>query len=94
LGLDLGIWAITLHLSFLFPTDTSGKTFDEGLAVEGPTSLHDAAVTSRGDHRVAMGLAVAGLTARSETSIGEAEAAAVSFPEFGDELGCAATVQR
>jgi 3-phosphoshikimate 1-carboxyvinyltransferase len=39
-------------------------------------------VDSCGDHRVAMALAVAGLTANGETRIEGFEAAAVSWPGF------------
>jgi 3-phosphoshikimate 1-carboxyvinyltransferase len=43
-------------------------------------------VRAHEDHRIAMALAVAGLTAEGATGIDGAECAAVSFPEFFDLL--------
>ncbi|MGB0279105.1 MAG: 3-phosphoshikimate 1-carboxyvinyltransferase, partial [Prochlorococcaceae cyanobacterium] len=43
-------------------------------------------VDSETDHRVAMSLAVAALIASGDTTIGQSEAAAVSYPSFWDEL--------
>jgi 3-phosphoshikimate 1-carboxyvinyltransferase len=54
----------------------------DGLLIHGGQALHGAAVRSRGDHRIAMALSVAGLVARGETEIDDAGCAAVSFPEF------------
>ena len=63
------------------------ETFDDGLAVDGPQALTGASVDARGDHRVAMALAVAGLAAEGETSVAGAETARVSFPGFWKKLG-------
>lgn len=54
----------------------------DGFVVEGPTPLHGACVDSHGDHRLAMSLAVAGLIARGEMTIVNAEAYHESFPNF------------
>lgn len=62
------------------------EEFDDGLAVEGPVALRGAEVSSFGDHRIAMAMAVAGLIADGETLIDEASCASVSFPGFWDEL--------
>jgi 3-phosphoshikimate 1-carboxyvinyltransferase len=51
-----------------------------------PSRLRGAEVDSRGDHRTAMSLAVAGLLAEGETVIRGAECVAKSFPEFFDAL--------
>jgi 3-phosphoshikimate 1-carboxyvinyltransferase len=62
-----------------------GATVEEkpdGLIVKGGGALRGAAVDARGDHRIAMALAVAALAAEGETEVAEAECAAVSFPEF------------
>lgn len=58
----------------------------DGLEIRGPCRLLGARVQSRGDHRVAMALAVAGLLAEGETEIEDAECAAISDPEFWDRL--------
>lgn len=54
----------------------------DGLDVHGPTPLRGAACDARGDHRMAMALAVAGLAADGETAIVGAACAAVSDPDF------------
>ena len=41
---------------------------------------------SAGDHRIAMLAAIAGLVSREGVDVGEAEAAAISFPGFFDLL--------
>lgn len=58
------------------------EEFDDGLRVNGPQTLRAARVESYGDHRIAMAFAVAGLIADGETEINNADAAAVSLPEF------------
>jgi 3-phosphoshikimate 1-carboxyvinyltransferase len=59
----------------------------DGFAVEGGAPLRGAAVRSRGDHRIAMALAVAALAASGETEIEDGECVSVSFPEFPAILG-------
>ncbi len=54
----------------------------DGWRIRGKTPLRGESVKSHGDHRLAMMLAVAGVCARGETVIEEAEAADVSFPGF------------
>ncbi|MBN1399858.1 MAG: 3-phosphoshikimate 1-carboxyvinyltransferase [Anaerolineae bacterium] len=64
---------------------TLGASIEErpdGFDVEGPTPLRGARVESGGDHRLALTLAIAGLVARDETIIGQAECIPDSFPEF------------
>ncbi len=56
----------------------------DGLVIRGRERLSGAAVSSHGDHRIAMAMAVAGLAADGTTEIDDAECAAVSFPEFFD----------
>ena len=68
-----------------------GATVEErpdGLRVEGRSAgkLHGAEIDPRGDHRIAMAFAVAGLGAEGETRILDAECAGVSFPTFFQEL--------
>ena len=62
-----------------------GAAVDErpdGISIDAPTSLHGTTVDSNGDHRIAMALAVAGLVASGSTRIEDADAVAVSYPEF------------
>lgn len=58
----------------------------DGLEITGGTPLSGAAVDSFTDHRIAMSLAIAALTAQGTTTIHRAEAAAVSYPGFIDTL--------
>jgi 3-phosphoshikimate 1-carboxyvinyltransferase len=58
----------------------------DGWEIAGGGPLEGARVDSRGDHRVAMALAVAGLLARGQTEIEGAECVAVSYPRFWDHL--------
>ncbi|MDR0931639.1 MAG: 3-phosphoshikimate 1-carboxyvinyltransferase [Victivallales bacterium] len=53
----------------------------DGMIIQGG-SLCGAEVSSHFDHRIAMALSVAGLSARGETVIDHAEAASVTYPEF------------
>lgn len=54
----------------------------DGLAIQGGQRLHGATVRSFADHRIAMALAVAGLSARGTTEIEGSDCVAVSFPDF------------
>jgi 3-phosphoshikimate 1-carboxyvinyltransferase len=58
----------------------------DGLVIDGPVRLHGAAVSSGGDHRIAMALAVAGLVADGETVIDDAACITTSFPGFAEAL--------
>jgi 3-phosphoshikimate 1-carboxyvinyltransferase len=59
---------------------------DDGMIIEGPTKLTGAVIDSMGDHRIGMAMAIAGLAASGETVIENAEAIAVSFPNFASIL--------
>jgi 3-phosphoshikimate 1-carboxyvinyltransferase len=54
----------------------------DGLEITGGTPLVGTEVNSFTDHRIAMSLAIAGLNAQGTTTIGQAEAAAISYPTF------------
>ncbi len=58
------------------------EEFPDGLRVPGRQTLHGAELDSAGDHRIAMAFAVAALRAQGETTIRNADAASISFPEF------------
>lgn len=63
-----------------------------GFAVEGPTPLTGARVDCRGDHRLAMALAVAAQVARGESVLESAEAVEVSYPGFWSIFAPASTL--
>ena len=56
------------------------------LIIEGREDLPGAAVTSHGDHRIAMSMVIAGLTAREETTVEDAGFIETSFPRFIDAV--------
>jgi 3-phosphoshikimate 1-carboxyvinyltransferase len=66
-----------------------GASVDErrdGFRIEGAQPLSGARVHSFGDHRLAMAFAVAALAADGPTTIEGAEAVAISYPHFFDDL--------
>jgi 3-phosphoshikimate 1-carboxyvinyltransferase len=58
----------------------------DDVRIVGPTPLRGAAVDGRGDHRLVMAFAIAGLIASGHTSITGAASAAISDPGFLAEL--------
>jgi 3-phosphoshikimate 1-carboxyvinyltransferase len=58
----------------------------DGWIINGPRFLEGARVSSQGDHRIAMALAVAGLMADGKTEIDGAECVEISYPGFFDDL--------
>lgn len=61
------------------------EELQDGMVVH-PSHLHGGEVDSHGDHRLAMTLAVASLlVAQGETVVGDAEAVAISYPNFWKE---------
>jgi 3-phosphoshikimate 1-carboxyvinyltransferase len=60
---------------------------DDGMAIEGTGGLRGGHAQSHGDHRLAMAMAVAGLVSSEGVIIEGAEAVAVSYPTFWDDLG-------
>jgi 3-phosphoshikimate 1-carboxyvinyltransferase len=69
------------------------RAHEDGWTITGvPSRLRGGRVDARGDHRIAMLGAVAGLASREGVEIRGAEAVAISFPGFFDLLG--SVVQR
>jgi 3-phosphoshikimate 1-carboxyvinyltransferase len=54
----------------------------DGLRIRGGRPLTGATCSSRGDHRIAMALAVAALVARGETRLADCACVRTSFPDF------------
>ncbi len=59
----------------------------DDVAVEGAGEIESASVESHGDHRVAMALAVAGLSTPGGVALSNEECVGVSFPGFFESLG-------
>jgi 3-phosphoshikimate 1-carboxyvinyltransferase len=63
------------------------EALDDGLKIRGvPTRFRGGSMESRGDHRIAMLGAVAGVVSRDGVEVQGAEAVTVSFPGFFDLL--------
>ncbi len=62
------------------------EEFEDGFTITGTGSLSGTIISSYDDHRIAMAMAVAGLGAQGTTTIQNANAVNVSFPEFWDTL--------
>jgi 3-phosphoshikimate 1-carboxyvinyltransferase len=59
---------------------------EDGFAVRGSGELRGGSIDARGDHRLAMMGAVAGLASREGVEVRGMEAAAVSYPRFMEDL--------
>ena len=77
---------ISRLVELLRPFGADITELPDGWIVRGPTPLHGATVTCWGDHRLAMSAAVAGLIARGDTVIRDADAIETSFPGFAECL--------
>lgn len=64
---------------------TAGETPD-GFWVEGGGRLRGGSIETRGDHRIAMAFAIAGLAADGETALDDPGCIAVSYPGFMETL--------
>ena len=58
----------------------------DGFIIQGPTRLKGTVVDGRGDHRMAMALAVAALVADGETTITGADCVSKTYPTFFQDL--------
>lgn len=59
---------------------------DDGMIIHGKTSLKGGNVSSYGDHRIGMMLAIAGCIASGDVAISQAESIAISYPNFFEHL--------
>ena len=59
---------------------------EDGFVVRGAGAIRGGRASSRGDHRLAMGLGVAGLASREGVEVEDMAAASVSYPGFLEDL--------
>lgn len=59
---------------------------DDGMIVRGGKPLHGAKFTTRGDHRMAMSLAVLAQMAEGESELDDADCVSVSYPLFFEDI--------
>jgi len=62
------------------------EELEDGLIIEGREDLVSADIESYGDHRIAMSMIIAGLTADNETTVRDTECVNTSFPGFMEIL--------
>lgn len=62
------------------------EEFDDGMEIQGGKTLRGATIDSCGDHRIAMAFAIAGLFAKGETVIENADCVNTSYPGFAHHL--------
>lgn len=70
----------------LFKMGARVREQEDGMIIDGIKELKGTDINSRGDHRIAMAMAVAGLAARGDTKIKEFCCANVSYPKFAHAL--------
>jgi 3-phosphoshikimate 1-carboxyvinyltransferase len=63
------------------------EEYPDGLSIRGSERLKGASVSSHGDHRIAMAMAIAALASEGTTTIHGISAVNISFPSFFDILG-------
>jgi 3-phosphoshikimate 1-carboxyvinyltransferase len=66
------------------------REYPDGLEIDGSARLSGAALSSGGDHRIAMALVVAGLAAEGSTVVEDTDCIATSFPGFTTALNALA----
>ncbi|WP_046173714.1 3-phosphoshikimate 1-carboxyvinyltransferase [Domibacillus indicus] len=59
---------------------------DDGMIIRGKSKLHGGTVSSHGDHRIGMVMAIASLITEGDVELQDHEAIAVSYPEFFEHL--------
>jgi 3-phosphoshikimate 1-carboxyvinyltransferase len=73
-------------VAFLKTMGADVRATQDGCVVRGPAPLHGAKVDARGDHRILMAAAVAGLTATEDTDVTDPWSFRVSYPTFLDDF--------
>jgi 3-phosphoshikimate 1-carboxyvinyltransferase len=58
------------------------EEYEDGVAIEGTSTLKGAVMKSYGDHRIAMALSIAAISAEGESVIYGSDAVDISYPEF------------
>ena len=77
---------IEATVSMLLGLGGRAKPTDDGCLVSGPTRLLGGSVDARGDHRILMAAAVAGLVARAAVDVSDPWSFRVSYPSFLDDF--------
>jgi 3-phosphoshikimate 1-carboxyvinyltransferase len=70
----------------LFKLGANISETKDGMIIKNSPKLNGSEVNSHGDHRIAMMLGISGLLAEDQTTITNAEAANISYPDFWDQI--------
>ncbi len=62
------------------------ETLEDGFIIHGKQKIKGGQITTKGDHRIGMALAIAGLISENSLHIEQAEAIHVSYPQFFEHL--------
>lgn len=62
------------------------KATDDGMVIQGGTSLHGALIDTKKDHRIAMTFAIAGINANGVTRLIDGDCVKISYPTFYKNL--------
>ncbi len=73
-------------VDWLTSAGVSAEAHADGMSIDGKGVLKGGEFSSRGDHRLAMSLAVAGLVSDTTVRVTNGEAAGKSYPGFWDDL--------
>ena len=77
---------ITAMASELKKMGVSVEELEDGIIIEGTENLQPAQVMSYGDHRIAMSMIIAGLTAAGAITVSDTDCVNTSFPGFMEML--------
>lgn len=77
---------ITAMASELKKMGVSVEELEDGIIIEGTENLQPAQVVSYGDHRIAMSMIIAGLTAAGAITVSDTDCVNTSFPGFMEML--------
>ncbi len=62
------------------------EELDDGMIINGPSKLRPSNLKTYNDHRIAMSLIIAALSADGDSNLQEIESIKISFPNFFDIL--------
>ena len=77
---------IDIMVNYLSAMGANIRATEDGMIIEGGTSLKGTTINSMGDHRIAMSFAIAGLVADGETTILNSDCIKISYPNFNETL--------
>lgn len=62
------------------------EELEDGFVITGKQKIHGGMVSTHGDHRIGMAMAIAGLIAKKSVTIQNSEAINISYPDFFNDL--------